>query len=365
MAAIASSLASVSASGDKELSPTAQKLKDLIEDELDRNQSLNTVTDGDEVILKDSYPKFATAAQVETVNNIGQRTGCHTCGSHIETDPDQPWIGDHSYPTNLEKFALEALMKNDDRYEKRDSIYLFPQCYECSNEQATLVHTLNGLDAKGIADKLKDAGEKERIYRLIHGDDKAPVPYTNCISSSGDKVTVNEGAYIQKLGTTLGCHSNKNHRVPSRRYIADHIVPREFCTAYFPVLCEKLGVDLPTKFALRPQCPRCSGNQGGNMSAITKLAIQVSAELGVAVGKDTLLAGAIRRVAQTKAQLAAVRQKRLAQITQKRAAGAIVQAEKDARRAAKRAEAKVRKEAAAAAAAAAASSSASSSSSST
>lgn len=46
--------------------------------------------------------------------------------------------------------------------------------------------------------------------------------------------------------------------------------------AHFDLLRHK-----PNPLQLRPQCPNCSANQGGKMSNITRLALDLAPDLGI------------------------------------------------------------------------------------
>jgi hypothetical protein len=55
-----------------------------------------------------------------------------------------------------------------------------------------------------------------------------------------------------------------------------------------PKVFELLGIediDFDNKLEVRPQCPRCSHRQGGNMSTITKVALAYAKRNGVVVYK--------------------------------------------------------------------------------
>jgi RHS repeat-associated protein len=69
-----------------------------------------------------------TKEQQDKINEIGNRDGCHTCGT---TDPGTKsgnWIGDHQDPTKL----------NPDGQPQR----YYPQCQGCSNEQGGRIRWL-------------------------------------------------------------------------------------------------------------------------------------------------------------------------------------------------------------------------------
>ena len=109
-----------------------------------------------------------------------------------------------------------------------------------------------------------------------------PDPPNNCIPTEARKVDANQGKFIQKVGEKWGCHSCGS-RYPASGYHADHIVPQEFCTPYMEPVFEQLEIPYPETFELLPQCPRCSGKQGGDMAKITRLARSFANRNGIVV----------------------------------------------------------------------------------
>ncbi|HEX7360054.1 MAG TPA: hypothetical protein VF283_06160 [Bryobacteraceae bacterium] len=250
-------MASIAVSAD------AIALKNALQKEFRNNRSVATWTGTGVAIGRNQFsltPELRFATQ-----QIGVRHGCHTCGTILAIDRDQPWIGDHIPPTNLKASAQE-------HYDTPSKTILFPQCDECALKQSALVKRLNSTR---IAD-LEDLEEEEEA--LIRGGKttgragrKRNKRY--CIDASGPTVTQSEGVAIQKLGTRDGCHSC-GKRVPRGVYHADHVFPQEFCTSYMETIFKVLGLAYPTTFELRPQCPRCSGNQGGSLSSLARQAQQ-------------------------------------------------------------------------------------------
>jgi hypothetical protein len=114
---------------------------------------------------------------------------------------------------------------------------------------------------------------------LIHGVEP-PVVGFDAIRSSGPKVSTPEGFQIQQLGMRNGCHSDPSHLYPADKYHADHIWPQELCTSYMEAVLNHLNLlqHKPTQQELRPQCPRCSGNQGGKLKQIADYAQQYAAQ---------------------------------------------------------------------------------------
>lgn len=282
-----------SSSPSDRVTELARRLTKLIVEEFDRNRTCTRYTrayarQGLAPVTIKSTQFSLTPEHRERANELGQKCGCHTCGTRIENDPDQPWIGDHSYPTNLTPRVLGILIADTRRpyFEERAVRYLFPQCHRCSADQAGWVKYLNGLSARQIQDILNNKGDRQTLYRLLHGT-WPPVKDVNCLISTSPNVSEAEGARIQEWGIALGCHSDSRHRVPVARYIADHIFPQEFCTGYMRKVLDNLGLGkkIPESYELRPQCARCSSHQGGKMTMIARLAQEYASLVGITVYK--------------------------------------------------------------------------------
>jgi hypothetical protein len=192
----------------------------------------------------------ATADQREEIQGKGEEHGCHSCGTFIDQDSDQPWIGDHIPPTNL-----------DENLKGNRETFLHPQCSGCAHQQATLVKSVNST---GVLPK---KGTLE--YKLLFGGNSSN---KKRILSSGSKVTADEGEQIQELGTENGCHSCGT-MFPASEYIADHFPPVHMYTPSSMKIQEELGYDEvdTDNLMLLPQCPKCSSNQGGTVSHMKRL----------------------------------------------------------------------------------------------
>ncbi len=249
--------------------PKKEIVKALIEKELQRNTS-DAGWGGHGISI--SLMQFSlTESLRQQVQAIGDLHGCHTCLSRLEIDRDQPWVGDHIPPTELPWGIKKSVMGKD----WADDTHLFPQCHECSHQQSTLVRNL-----KNGSKKYSDLSASEK--NLIGF---GRLRLKNKIESSGPKVTADEGFRIQELGKKHGCHSCKT-KYPVTTYHADHSFPQEFCTHYMEGVFADLGFKYPTTFELRPQCPRCSGHQGGKMKQIMDVATEYAREnLGMVVYK--------------------------------------------------------------------------------
>jgi hypothetical protein len=255
------------------LDPLAAKLTALLLEEFQNNTS-RIDWDGEGVEV--SFNQFSLTSKMKAeVNEQGRLHGCHTCPSHLEIDSDQPWVGDHFPPTELKPHARKALDQLfGTNYVNVNQQVLRPQCNDCSNRQAALVRLLNTMTGTEIVDWLKkDEDELLSVLCLIQGA-TPPAIGKNCIQASGPKVSSIEGKLIQDLGIRDGCHSDPTHNVPATTYHADHIWPQELCTSYMDAVLKhlKLIQHKPAKQELRPQCPRCSGNQGGKLKQIATLA---------------------------------------------------------------------------------------------
>lgn len=250
-------------------------LKALLLEEIEANKS-RLGWGGKGVPIR--FNQFSLTPKMKSdTNEQGLVHGCHTCPSHVEIDADQPWVGDHFPPTELKKHARAALdhVFGGNLCSSKTQV-LRPQCNDCSNRQAGLVRRLNTMTGSEIVTWLtKDQEECFDVLGLIRGVDEPKVG-TNCIQATGPTVTPEQGKWIQMLGIQDGCHSDPSHKVPVTIYHADHTWPQEFCTSYMEEVLKHLGLlqHKPQQQELRPQCPRCSGNQGGKLSNISKVAKQ-------------------------------------------------------------------------------------------
>jgi hypothetical protein len=215
----------------------------------------------------------ATQSQRDEVNEIGVLHGCHTCLTEVAFDKNQPWIGDHQPPTSLSVKARAELGLVSETYD--GTVVLRPQCDSCSSIQAALVKRVNA-DIQGGIDPLLGSHDKTLIG-LKNG------AHTWCINASSAKVSPSEGESIQRLGTRYGCHSCGT-RYPKEIYHADHNPPVAYTYSHVRRILEYArdhidsmkGLKIPDDFELKPQCPRCSNEQGGKMSAISKEALKVT-----------------------------------------------------------------------------------------
>ena len=252
-------------------------LKERIEEELAKNETKKGWKGAPVEIRRNTFG--LNKALRGEVQNEGLAHGCHTCLTHVEVDADQPWIGDHIPPTELDA----AVRKKYDLPKVGTFAKLFPQCHECSSEQSGLVKRLNSMGPKALANFDIDDNEC-----LLGGGDKKTTKY--CIDSTGPKVSTAEGQDIQRLGKANGCHSC-GAKYPCKVYHSDHTFPQEWCTTYMEEVFKKLGLTYPRKFYLKPQCPRCSGDQGGNVSSIMWDALNFAGNNGITVMKDIHFSG--------------------------------------------------------------------------
>jgi hypothetical protein len=211
------------------------------------------------------------------VQDLGRSYGCHSCGKKIAKDKNQPWIGDHIPPTELSPLAQQTLGCDS-------TTYLFPQCDTCAHNQSALVRDLNRQDRTGLADYVANGAPDSH---LVLGE-RTPDPLdgtngrtANCVFSTGPRVKANEGLDIQGMGTRQGCHTC-DHAYPASTYIADHVFPKALCTSWMEALFDRLGIPTP-KLVFRPQCPKCSTAQGGNLSALVERAKALARSLGIPV----------------------------------------------------------------------------------
>lgn len=208
------------------------------------------------------------AAWREKVNVVGKLYGCHECLTVVEMDEDQPWIGDHIPSTKLGARARAALGAPDETV-------LLPSCQNCSSTQAALVKVLNATkDLDGFWKTLTS-----RQQALVIGGKSTQ----GKVLSHSPKVSKAERAIIKKNGMIDGCHACGG-KVPRTKYIADHCPPQEFLTWYMPELCKELKIEIPEPTIL-PHCPKCSSEQGGRGSQITKVATKLAKKMGIPVYK--------------------------------------------------------------------------------
>lgn len=216
------------------------------------------------------------------IQQLGDSFGGHTCGTFIATDPNQPWTGDHLPPTELKDTLRQDVEKH--LKIKRKAQYLAPQCTKCSSQQAALVKRLNSMSTQQARQYLNNHPDERNLIRSR--DSHKFAIGTNCIWATGSKVTQSQGRQIQQMGEKKGCHSCGGW-YPASIYIADHIVPQEFVTTYMEQVFKALGITEIDwdNLELRPQCPRCSTRQGGNLSHITKQALDFAQSTGITVYK--------------------------------------------------------------------------------
>lgn len=219
-----------------------------------------------------SRTTYSTTGYRTQIQVRGALHKCHTCRTDAATDTDQPWVGDHVPSTKL-----SAKMQAEVRAAKSiptGKTYLFPHCFECSNKQAQAVK------AHASATSLAAVPAADQPYLL----GTMSVSAANCIEATGPKVTAAQGREIQRIGVANGCHCCGT-RFPAPYYIADHVFPKEMCTAYMEGLFKKLGLQYPVRFYLMAQCVKCSTNQGGTLSGLALRAQAMARKLGVKVYK--------------------------------------------------------------------------------
>lgn len=152
----------------------------------------------------------APCSEQETINEIGSRDGCHTCGTRVPGTKDGHWIGDHQRPTRLNLSVK--------------SQRLYPHCTSCSATQGgtvtqvlrrlfglgTLVRIFKGMALMPIHERSVAAPNSILLIQdpthdyTIPSNTGLPVAHTSsCISvmtlesSRGEETTV-------RLGSDLG-----------------------------------------------------------------------------------------------------------------------------------------------------------------
>lgn len=70
-----------------------------------------------------------TAEQQQNINRIGNKSGCHTCGTSNPGTKSGNWIGDHQPPTKLNSPGSPQVYH--------------PQCQSCSNTQGGMLRWMD------------------------------------------------------------------------------------------------------------------------------------------------------------------------------------------------------------------------------
>jgi hypothetical protein len=208
----------------------------------------------------------ATEAARAAVQPIGAAHGCHTCLVKIAVDRTQPWTGDHIPPTNLHDFYKTSIGLLG------TAVRLFPQCNACERKQATLVHQLNHAANVNAAFAALNAAQ----VALLKGTKAATA--ANSIASGSDKVSSAESAAIQLLGARDGCHQCAT-AFPASYYHADHCPPVELSLPRWRIALAAMGV-AADGMEVRPQCPKCSHQQGGHVGSLQANMLKIKALMG-------------------------------------------------------------------------------------
>lgn len=226
----------------------------------------------------------------EKIQTSGASNFCHTCLEDITSDTNQPFIGDHIPPKEIyNKFfgnGLEKIFPNT--WDK--GFVLLAHCDECAARQSGLVKRL--CLESDIVSAYNALGAKDK--KLVTGGRRG------MIKGNSGSVTKQQGQQVQNEGVKKGCHScspaKKNY--PNKIYHADHFPPAELLTSYMKALIAKLdlggikvdqlGNTIDTFLAepeLRPQCARCSHEQGGLANELSRTAIKLARKAGITVYK--------------------------------------------------------------------------------
>jgi hypothetical protein len=248
---------------DRPLTEAERDLARAIEFELQESRATWLGT-----AIETTMNRFTPASTVERdrvqVEGVGH--GCHECGSVLATDPDQPWIGDHIPPWNLNDRVRTAY-----GLPGHDDTWLAPSCQACSSEQSALVLRLHFSAILPPAASLTTA--EQRMLGII----RTWTPDT-ATRATAEAVLPAQGVAIQAFGIAHGCHICPA-RVPHLRYIADHNPPTAFNTPGMQRLCDHLNVDLSRHVMLKPHCPRCSSGQGARVRGVMAAADRLMKEL--------------------------------------------------------------------------------------
>ena len=224
------------------------------------------------------------------VQDTGAANKCHTCLTDITTDRNQPFIGDHIPPRQIHAcYAskdLDEIMPKD--WDK--GFVLLPHCDACAAEQSALVKRLCWKGS--IADQYDLLTVKEK--KLITGG------RVGKIKGTSGNVTEDQGLQVQAEGLKRGCHScaGGERKFPNKIYHADHFPPAELLTSYMGKLIKHLEMQdikvdptgltigmLLKKPVLRPQCARCSHQQGGLASKLRWMSMELARKAKIMVYK--------------------------------------------------------------------------------
>jgi hypothetical protein len=117
-------------------------------------------------------------------------------------------------------------------------------------------------------------GEQKRLLGAARG--LGDPGHEKGIDAVSVKVSESQGFSIQAFGVLHGCHTCGT-RYAKDRYHADHDPPVFFSFTQTQKILKyanekiedlKGTLDLKEEFVLKPQCPRCSHEQGGRVSAL-------------------------------------------------------------------------------------------------
>ncbi|MCY2992071.1 MAG: hypothetical protein NTY19_29955 [Planctomycetota bacterium] len=230
--------------------------------------------------------KNAETGHRADVNAFGAKHGCHTCKSFVLTDPNQPWIGDHQPPTGLTlKSRLKLGLPEVAVYD--GSVRLRPQCDSCSRKQATAIKRINARAEAGTL-KMTDLTEEERHLVGLAPPFSHGFGLYRDVMATNATVNATQGRAIQDLGVLNGCHSCPSW-FPADAYHADHCPPFCCTKSWVCSIIEYANqhalsdMKIPTEFELRPQCPRCSHEQGGKMKNLDQRARAIAQKLDITV----------------------------------------------------------------------------------
>lgn len=203
----------------------------------------------------------------------GNKHGCHTCLTKIAIDHTQPWIGDHIPPTALPEQFKDMLRDNYPRMSR--GTVLYPQCDSCATEQSSLVRAIQAETAMQWTARIS-AMANTKAERLLTGGRRH---VGNSTIATGPAVSKGQSQDIQALGRKKGCHSCGTD-LPALKYHADHCPPVVMHMPTVDAICAELEIDLPA-YAAKPQCPKCSHQQGGRMSSIKAALSRAADTLGM------------------------------------------------------------------------------------
>lgn len=224
-------------------------------------------------------PVGGNAMAYATIQLLGQRHGCWTCGAEMGDDDAANWVADHIPPYALSEKVIDEINATYRKKFVYGHYTLYPSCVDCSRKQSSLVNAIktafkSKTNTKAIDDFLKT---KDQRRMIMGGSGQKGVPTT-----SKKTFAVKQ---VWKTRTNFYCHicDAETSTSDDTAYTADHYPPREFNTAYAQAAFAAAGLKVEDPM-LYPQCIKCSSKQG-SLSSDSLALINAARVLGITVNK--------------------------------------------------------------------------------